>query len=194
MLTSVIVFVLLVVAVLAIPLSLTYDLSTRTGYKNDLRVAWAFGLLHFRMPTNRPATADAERTKPVDTGARRSSACEPGGFAIIRQKAFRRRVIRYAGDLWRAIHKEDVRVNIRVGLGDPASTGQLWAFAGPIAGMLTVVEGAAVSVVPDFFDATLELNSHGNIRIVPLHVLYLTAALLLSPPIWRGLAAMQRAR
>jgi len=193
MLTAVIVFVLLVVALLAIPLSLTYDLSTRTGYRNDLRVAWAFGLLHFRVPTNRPATADAEKAKPVDVRAERSSASGAGGFATIRQKAFRRRVIRYAGDLWRAIHKEDVRVNIRVGLGDPASTGQLWAFVGPIAGMLTVVEGAAVSVVPDFFDATLELNSHGSIRIVPLHILYLTAALLLSPPIWRGLVAMQRA-
>lgn len=195
MLAGVFVFMLLVVALLAIPLSLTYDVSTRTGYRNDVAIGWAFGLLRFRIPTDRPALApaDAEKTKPVDDRAKRSSDGGPNGFAAIRQKAFRRRLFRFAGDFWRALHKSDVRLNVRLGLGDPADTGQLWAFVGPIAGMLACAEGASISIVPDFFDATLELDSDGTVRLVPLHIIYLAVALMLSPPVWRGLRAMKRA-
>jgi hypothetical protein len=193
MLTGVLIFVLVVVALLAVPLSLAYDVSSRRGYSNDVVIDWAYGLLRFRIPTDRPAPADAEKTKPVGDRARSISVGVPNGFAAIRQKAFRRRLFRFAVDLWRAIRKDDVRLHVRLGLGDPADTGLLWAFVGPIAGMLACAEGAAISVVPDFFSATFELDSHGSVRLVPLYIIYLAVALMLSPTVWRGMWAMKRA-
>jgi hypothetical protein len=196
MLTGVLIFVLLAVAVLAIPLSLTYDVSSRSGYRNDAVIDWAFGLLQFRIPTDRPtpAPADADNTRPTDNRATRSSDAAPIAFAAIGQKAFRRRLFRFAADLWRAIRKDDVRLNVRLGLSDPADTGQLWAIIGPIAGMLAYTDGAAISIVPDFFDATLEMDSHGIVRLVPLHIISLAVALMLSPAVWQGIQAMRRAR
>ncbi len=184
---AVLVFVVLVVALLAVPLSVTYDVSTRTGYRNDITIGWAFDLFRFRVPTDRLApAAEDDRAERPSTGA-------ASGLAAIRQQAFRRRLFRFAGDLWRAVHKEDFRLHARIGLGDPADTGQLWAVVGPIAGMLGLAEGAAISVTPDFFEATLILDSHGRMRLVPLHVVYLAIALMLSPSIWRGVVAMKRA-
>ena len=180
MLTGLLVFVLLVVALLAIPVSVTYDVSTRTDRSNDVNVVWAFGLLRIRVPSGDTAPSDAEQDEPSDDREDRLSERGRHVFAAIRQTAFRRRLLRFVGDLWRAIQKDDVRLNVRLGLGDPADTGQFWAFVGPVAGMLTCTEGAAVSIVPDFFDATLEAESRGRIRLVPLHIIYLALALL--PP------------
>ncbi|MDH3560532.1 MAG: DUF2953 domain-containing protein, partial [Gammaproteobacteria bacterium] len=108
-----------------------------------------------------------------------------------RQKSFRRRVTRFIRDVWHAIHKRDVRLNVRIGLGDPADTGQLWAVVGPVAGILSTAREATVGIVPDFVEETFELDSRGNLRLIPLQMLYLAAGLLLSPSIWQGLKQMR---
>jgi len=93
----------------------------------------------------------------------------------------------------RALQKKDVNLRVRVGLGDPADTGQLWAIVGPMAGILANVQQASIEIEPEFFDATFQVNSSGNIRLIPLQMIYLTAGLLLSPPIWQGIIKMRRA-
>ena len=113
-------------------------------------------------------------------------------LAAIQLKPFRQRIVRFIGDLWRAIHKKNVSLRVRVGLGDPADTGQLWAIVGPIAGLLATVQGAAIAIVPEFSDSTFELNTAGSIRVIPLQLILVTIALLLSPPIWQGIVQMQK--
>ena len=108
-------------------------------------------------------------------------------FRALRQTAFRRRIILFIHDLWHAVHKRDISLRLRVGLGDPADTGQLWAMLGPVAGMLADTQAASIEIEPEFFDATLELDSSGDIRFIPLQMIYLTVGLLLSPPVWRGI-------
>ena len=51
------------------------------------------------------------------------------------KKADRRGIVRSLSDVWRAIYKKDVRLLVRMGLGDPAETGQLWVVLGPLSGM-----------------------------------------------------------
>ncbi len=102
-------------------------------------------------------------------------------------------MFRFVADLWRAIRKQDVNLRIRLGLGDPADTGRLWAVVGPVAGLLANVEEASVEIEPDFMDAVFELESSGEIRLIPLQILYLVVALLLSPPVWLGVKRMRRA-
>ncbi|MDH3421220.1 MAG: DUF2953 domain-containing protein, partial [Gammaproteobacteria bacterium] len=112
-------------------------------------------------------------------------------FAAIRSKAFRRRIIRFVSDLWHAIDKKNIGVRIRIGLGDPPDTGQLWAIVGPIAAALASAHEASIKVEPEFLGATLEMDSSGSIRLIPLRIIYLTIALLLSPTVWQGLSRMR---
>jgi hypothetical protein len=42
-------------------------------------------------------------------------------------------------------------------------------------------------------DATFELDGSGSIRIIPLQLIVLTLALLLSPPVWQGIRQMRPA-
>ena len=91
------------------------------------------------------------------------------------------------------MRKRNLILRLRIGLGDPADTGRLWGFAGPVAGVLAGTGGASIEIVPEFFDETFELDSSGDIRLVPLQMVYLAAGLLLSPALWQGLKHLRTA-
>jgi hypothetical protein len=194
MLTGVLVFLLFLIALLAIPVTLTFQLSWPKECQQDALLKWAFGLVKVRIPASEPkalSSAGNESKRKThrsgDSFGRRANI-----LAALRSKPFRQRIVRFIGDLWLAIHKKDVSLRVRVGLGDPADTGQLWAIVGPIAGLLATVQGAAIAIEPEFLDSTFELNSAGSVRLVPLQLIYMIIALLLSPPVWRGVVKMRK--
>lgn len=194
MLTGVVAFLLMLVALLAIPLTLTFRVSWQQEFRNDIRLHWAFGLVRVRLSppqTGAPAPEGEGREQKIKP-AGRSPGKQLHVLAAIRQRRFRRRIARYIGAMWRAVHKKDVSLRVRVGLGDPADTGQLWAIVGPVAGLLASVREASISIEPEFIDTTLELDSRGSLRIVPLQMIYLSAALFLSPSFWQGIRRMRR--
>lgn len=194
MLTGVLAFLLLIIALLAIPVTLTYQVFWPQVLQNDADLEWAFGLVHVRIPSSnsKAPSSHGEEPKRKTDRSERSSRKKPNVFAAVRQEPFRRRIFRFISDLWRAIHKKDVYLRVRVGLGDPADTGQLWAVFGPVAGILANVREASINIEPDFFDTTVELDSAGSIRIIPLQMVYLTVALLLSPRVWQGVLQMRK--
>lgn len=211
MLTGLIIFLLLFIALLAIPVTLKFQVSWQQALKSHFSLEWAFGLVRVRIPAPQPKTPtlDSEHaakknghyirspSKRKRTSkskrSRWSSRNKKRVLAIVRQPSFRRRGIRFISDFWHAIHKRDVCLRMRIGLDDPADTGQMWAFVGPVAGMLANIREASIDITPEFIEPTFELDSSGNIRIIPLQLIYLTIGLILSPPIWRGMLLMRNA-
>jgi len=181
------------VALLAIPIALQFDLSWHGKLTQRLEVIWAFGLIRGKLaPPARRVSADARagrapRVQPAARGNKRA-----GVLRALRFRPFRRRITRFVGELWHAIGKQDVKLAVRVGLGDPADTGRLWALLGPCAGLLGRVPDIAVAVEPEFQHATLEVDSSGVLRLVPLRVVAIVAALAASPSFWRGIRRMRR--
>lgn len=193
MLTWVLVFLLLLIALLAIPVTLTFQLSRPRILQDETVLEWAFGLVRVRIPASEPSapSSGGDESKRKTHRSRHSSARGTNILNAVRLKPFRRRIFRFVSDLWRAVRKRDVSLRVRLGLGDPADTGQLWAIVGPIAGLLATVQDAAIAIEPEFSDSTFEMSGAGSIRLIPLQLIYLTIALLLSPPVWQGLAQMR---
>lgn len=194
MLTGVLAFLLLLIALLAIPVELRFQVRWPQDAANDARLEWAFGLVRIQVsrPESDAATPSDEEQKEEADRPGRSAHKKWNVLAAIRQKPFRRRIFRFIRDVWRAVQKDDVSVRLRIGLGDPADTGQLWATMGPVAGVLSNVREASINIEPDFLDTALDLRSGGNIRVIPLQLIYLTAGLLLSPSVWSGIKEMNR--
>ncbi len=193
MLTGVMAFLMLLIALLAIPLTLTFQVSWQQVFQNDFKLQWAFGLVRVRIRSFQPKVPSLG-DEELEQGIRRFerlSGKKQNVFAVVRQKNIRRRIIRFIIDLWHAVHKKNVSLRVRVGLGDPADTGRLWAIFGPVAGILTNVKEASIKIEPEFFDTTFELDSSGSIRVIPLQMIYLTVALLLSPTVWQGIRQMR---
>lgn len=189
MLTGLTTFVLLLIALLAIPVTLTFEVAWRQVLHSDIKLRWAFGLVRVTIPPIEPKIPATEGEEPGQKVGRyeRSPGKKRSIFAVVRQKELRRRIFRFVHDVWHAIHKKDLSLRVRIGLGDPADTGQLWAVCGPVAALLANVQEASIDIEPEFLDAIFELDSSGSIRIIPLQMIYLTVALLLSPPVWQGI-------
>ena len=187
MLTGVVAFLLLLIALLAIPVTLTFKMTWQQAFQGDIMLLWLFGLVRVHLPS-----FQSKATSPEGVGLAQKidrfeqlSRKKHSVFAVVWQKAFRQRIIKFICDFWHVVHKRDVSLRVRLGLGDPADTGQLWAVIGPVAGMLSNAKEASIEIEPEFFDTTFELDSSGNIRLIPLQIIYFTVGLLLSPAVWQ---------
>jgi len=182
---------MLLLGLLAIPVVLDFRVAWDGVLSDDVRLRWAFGLVRVRI---RLKGARQERTPTGEPRAHaRSWSRGRDLLRAARDEALRRRMRKFIGDLWRAVGKRELRLRIRIGLGDPADTGRLWAVLGPIRGMLASLP-ADVDIEPDFLDSTLAVDASGGIRVVPLRLVCLGSALFASPPVWRGLRLMRGAR
>ena len=156
---------------------------------------WLFGLVSVRlMPTL--AGQDVLTKKKIDLVTRpgeKPQRQKTNPLAALRQKSFRHRTLRFGQDIWHALRKRGLYLRIRVGLGDPADTGHLWALFGPLSGLLNSIEDATIELEAEFIDAVLELESSGKISVIPLQLLYLLLGLLCSPAFWNGMRRMHRA-
>ena len=191
MLIGTVIFLSLIVILLAVPVTLTYQLSWRQRLSANVRLIWAFGLVNADVS---PGDAEPKPDKPKGARHKKSKDRKTDVMAAMREPSFRRRVRRFASDMWRAIHKHNVRLLVRLGLGDPADTGRLWALLGPISGMLARLRDIRVAIEPDFLDPTLEVDSSGTIRVVPLRIMGILLGLFVSPPFWRGILSARSAR
>lgn len=188
MLTGLVVLLLALLAVLSIPITLSYQVSWHHAFRGKFILCWLFGLVRvpIRLPGKEPSPAEGQKRRShTDTG-KRPSRNSPNFSAAIRQKPFRRRLVQFMSDVWKAIGKKNLHLRLRIGLGDPADTGQLWALMGPLAGILANTREASIELEPEFSDEIFEVDSSGDIRLVPIQILYLTVALLLSAPVRRA--------
>ena len=193
MLIGTAIFLSLIVILLAIPVTLTYRLNWKQTLSANIRLNWAFGLVDADVsPDNAKAKADKPGPARKKTGRPGKPQARKANFmAAIRQASFRRRIIRFVSDVWRAIHKKNLRLLVRMGLGDPADTGQLWAVFGPLSAIFATLRDIRIAIEPDFLDATFEVDSSGTIRLIPLQFAILALGLLFSPPMWRGVMLMR---
>lgn len=188
-------FVLILIALLAVPVTLRFRIHWRETLQDDVRLIWGFGLVRFRIPLKKEAAAPQERDQGWRPAKKRRapSRRKANVLGALRIRSFRRRMVRFAGDLWRSVQKKDVRLRLRVGLGDPAETGWLWAVAGPIAGFAAMLRDISIRLEPEFLEPTFELDTSGTIRLIPIYAIVLTLLLLLSPAFWRGMRQLRRA-
>jgi len=185
----------LLVLLLALPLGLAFSFEGCRPFKGRVAVRWAFGLVRFGFsvpgkerepkPPKKHARPKRERKKR----GRRANV-----LAALRQAAFRRRALRLIRDLLAALHPRDLRLHARLGLGDPADTGRLWALVGPLGALARDLRHAELRIEPVFEDATLEFRGEGRLSVIPLQLVALALGFVLSPASLRAWYAMRAGR
>mgnify|MGYP001470761102 CR=1 FL=1 len=120
------------VALLAVPVTVAFSIHRIGETRGEFRFRWLFGLVRFRIRIPRAA-----RARPRSAAVRRGAAGSPGQrrkkgrvgnlLSLAGETALRRRVFKFIRDIVRAMHARQLFVRMRIGLGDPADTGRLWA-------------------------------------------------------------------
>lgn len=187
----------LVVLLLAVPADVAFHFRRIEAFAGEIAVRWLFGLVRFRI--NVPRAARPKPSKPVPKRKAAETRQKPKArgrgpevFAVLRQAAFRRRVYRFVKDLVRAAHARDLYLRLRLGLGDAADTGRLWAFVGPLSALAQNVPNAEVRVEPEFVDPVFEFEASGRVLLIPLQFVALAIAFALSPSSIRAWRTLRR--
>lgn len=113
--------------------------------------------------------------------------------AFVQSRGLLRRARRYAGSIQRAIRVRELVGVARIGLDDPADTGELWGMVGP-ASVLLARRYPGFAIVPSFAGEEIDIEGRCRIAVVPLELLATTVAFALSPPFLRAAIAAWRAR
>ena len=90
--------------------------------------------------------------------------------AVLRSHGFVHRLIRFASDILGSIQVRALRLRGRLGLEDPADTGRVWSFVGPLTAILAGLPGTDIEIDPDFESASMSLDGTGVVRIIPIEV------------------------
>ena len=200
LLIAVAVIVGLPLLLLAVPVKVAFRVARAEAFSGKIAIHWMFGLLHVfvRIPEARQAPhlaapSKPEKPKKLNQGRSRSrSRSRSNALALFWQADFRQRVYRLVTDVWRAAHLHRLRLRMRLGLGDPADTGQLWAVLGPLSALAQGLRGADVHIEPAFMESVFEFHARGRLRVIPLQFLALALAFVLSPVCIRAWRSLQR--
>jgi hypothetical protein len=179
----------LVLLLLAVPVKVDFRVEGTESLSGRVGVRWMFGLVRIRAPFPRGG-APGRRPEEASRATRAREGSEARGhgrhvLVALRQATFRGRVYRLVGDLVRAVHVRRVRLRMRLGLGDPADTGLLWAVVGPV-NAVARWRDADIRIEPDFLEPVLEFHAEGGVEIVPLRFILLAIGFALSPPTIRA--------
>lgn len=179
----------LLVMLLAVPVDVAFWIRGIEPFDGQASFRWLFGLVRYRV--HLPGFPGLP---PLRAGARQQVARPRGDrgrvLTVLREAAFRRRVVRFAEDLVRAAQLHELRLRLRLGLGDPADTGRLWALLGPLSVAAQQMRNTELRIEPEFMEAVVEFEAHGRLMLIPLRILTLVLAFALSPAsvrAWRTL-------
>ena len=182
--------------VLCVPVAVAFRVRGIEPLDGTVAIRWMFGLVRTEARLFQ-ARAPAPRKQRLACAARpadRRRGSGRGGakvLAVLRQPALRHRIGRLLRDLVRAAHPRQIGLRLRLGLGDPADTGRLWALLWPLDMWFRQSGHAQVRIEPEFMEAALDFEAHGQVQVVPIQLLALAIAFALSPATlraWRLLA------
>ncbi len=183
-------------ALLAVPVDVAFRAEGIEPLRGQVVIRWLFGAVVLSVTVPRAGKA-SEATQGAKTAVKaraklRKRRGRGNVFAVLRQADFRRRLWRFLSDLVAAARFRELRLRLRLGLGDPADTGRLWALLGPFAAAAQNLRNSDVRIEPEFIDAALELHAAGRLRLIPLQYVALAIGFVLSPVsvrAWRTLAS-----
>lgn len=201
-----ILILLLLFILLALLLLVPIDLEGRASIgggapQTRMRIGWLFRRLNkdvFSTDAEREPSAEGEEETPKKGEEEEGGEAEGGrGSArvvleVLRTDGVLGNLARLLRGLIRVVQVRSLKIDIAIGLSDPADTGEalglLWAALSPIEALTPVRS----KIEPAFSEERLEGSFEGRLRIVPLRIIPPLAHFILSPSTWRaGLRAIR---
>lgn len=158
------------ILILCVPLELVFNACVPGKPRVRFKLLWLFGLVGREMVGREKPEEKAAPEKPkLKKKKRRFKDI----FVILRTKGLRKQLQIFVRDLLRCLKIRDLNADIRVGLGSPDDTGQLFAFVGPPVFWLSSTLPFSVNVQPAFEDeATFEGHARGKVKLRPIQLLF----------------------
>lgn len=178
---------------LAIPISLSLSINKKQQIEGYANVTGLFGLLKFKTcfpgksKTKNNTFIQTQNTLKRKTYRRKNKQ----SYSLFTKPEFHRHIIKFVKRLLIATHANNLYLSCRIGLSDPADTGQLWAIMGPLSGLLKNLSSITIELEPEFVNQGVEIESYGNFYLIPLQLIALVLAFIFSPTTLRAWQALR---
>lgn len=156
----------LIIFVLCVPFDAVLNLDTSRKPKFRLRLVWLFGLVS-KEPDRKKKKPKKKVTKEKPKKKRKVEFRTI--FRILRTKGLLRQVRDLVKDVLGQLKIRELEANLRLGTGDPADDGLLFAVIGTTTPFLKLPHQYQLKVQPSFCDeAVFEGNLRGVLRLQPI--------------------------
>ena len=160
----------ILIFVLCVPLDMTLHADVYGKPKLRLKLSWLFGLVSKEVTRGKEPKEKKklvkEKRKPREGKRRLKDILE-----ILRTRGLLSQLKRLLRDVLSRLKIRDLIADFRVGLGDPADTGLLFALIGPATFWLNSSLSHQIRVQPSFEgEGVFEGYSHGVVRLRPIQL------------------------
>ena len=160
----------ILIFVLCVPLDMTLHADVYGKPKLRLKLSWLFGLVSKEVTRGKEPKEKKklvkEKRKPREGKRRLRNILE-----ILRTRGLLSQLKRLLRDVLSRLKTRDLIADFRVGLGDPADTGLLFALIGPATFWLNSSLSHQIRVQPSFEgEGVFEGYSHGVVRLRPIQL------------------------
>jgi hypothetical protein len=155
--------------ILWVPLDMVLHADTDGKPKLRLKFSWFFGLVSRELTGKKGKPAGKRKA----ARARKKRGWANAGllFKIIRTRGLLRHLKELITDVLGCFRFRDIFADFKIGLGDPADTGLLFAILGPATAFVGSSHLHRVRLEPSFVDdAVLQGYSHGTLRLRPIRL------------------------
>ena len=161
----------LIIILLCIPLDVVLRIDVYGRPKFSLRLAWLFGLVGKEIRKGEKKPEEKKRTAEGKPEPRRRGISAKTVFEFLRTKGLLGQCKRLLKEVFGRFKIKDLRVNLRVGLDNPADTGLFFAISGPAILFMSSLFPHKINIQPAFDEAVLEGYSYGMVRLQPIQLL-----------------------
>ena len=186
--------VILAIGLAFVPIGFEFEARRRAGWTLSGRLWWG-GLVKLNVgdrgkqrsePTPRHERSKV-RQQRESRNRRRAKRSSQAALAALRSPGFASSLARLVKRLLKLGQIDHLHLTCCLGLGDPASTGRLFAAAAPVVAMLNAANQSVVFIEPDFIVRRFDVDASARLRFVPGRYLVALVAFGLSPTTLRAL-------
>lgn len=172
-----------IILLLSVPVDLSFKVEHDATLHSRVRVGWMFNSIG--KDIKRKKKPEKEKSKEK----KRKRRIKPF-IAMLRTRGFLRRLLRFVGDIFRISHVREFKLDLQIGLDDPAETGMLFAVIAPVLVQFRTFTPLDIEVLPDFDRTGLQGHVKGDLRIFPIQLIFVGTLFALSPATIRAVKAM----
>ena len=159
----------LAIFILWVPLDIVLNVNIHGKPEVRLRFSWFFGLVSRDMPGAREKPVAKKKTEKAKEKRRWRDIRTI--FKLLRTKGLLRNFIKLVKGIFSCFRFRDMVTDFRIGLGDPANTGLLFAVLGPACVVIGSSRFSRINIQPAFDDSVvLDGYSHGTARLHPIRL------------------------
>ncbi len=162
----------LIVIALLVPLDVKLHIDVYGRPKFRMRLAWLFGLVSKEIAKKEKKPEDKRKTDRGERKPRKRGPAARTILEILRARGLPGQIKLLLKGILRLPRIKDLAADLKVGLGDPADTGLLFALIGPATFFVGSSFPNQIKVQPSFADeAVLEGSLHGTLRLRPIQLI-----------------------